>query len=118
MEEEGAGGGVGEGGGVRWLAELRVPELPPLSSPSLVTPSIHASVSFSFRWRVWRWGEGGGSWGAAGAEGAEAEGGEEGAEGEEGGGLGADLRSPPRKLASGGRRRTPERVEPSMAFWS
>lgn len=42
--------------------------------------------------------------------------GEEGAVEEEGGGLGAELCL--RKLASGGRSRTPERVEPSMAFWS
>ncbi len=45
--------------------------------------------------------------------------GEEGAEGEEGGGLETELwLLMSRKLASGGRRRTPERVEPSMAFWS
>lgn len=45
--------------------------------------------------------------------------GEEGAAGEEGGGLETELwLLMSRKLARGGRSRTPERVEPSMAFWS
>lgn len=40
-------------------------------------------------------------------------------EGEDGGGLETELwLLMSRKLASGGRRRTPERVDPSMAFWS
>lgn len=44
---------------------------------------------------------------------------EEGEEGEDGGGLETELwLLMSRKLASGGRRRTPERVDPSMAFWS
>lgn len=64
-------------------------------------------------------GEGEGGSGTSGAKAGEVEAGEEGAEGEEGGGLGPDLwLLMSRKLASGGRSRTPERVEPSMAFWS
>lgn len=44
---------------------------------------------------------------------------EEGVVGDEGGGLETELwLLISRKLARGGRSRTPERVEPSMAFWS
>jgi len=49
----------------------------------------------------------------------EVEDGEEGAAEEGGGGLGTDLwLLMSRKLARGGRSWTPDRVEPSMAFWS
>lgn len=44
---------------------------------------------------------------------------DEDAAGEEGGGLVTELwLLMSRKLARGGRSRTPERVEPSIAFWS
>lgn len=65
-------------------------------------------------------GEGEGGCGGVGGEGGEAGAVvEEGAAAEEGGGLETELwLLMSRKLASGGRSRTPERVEPSMAFWS
>lgn len=139
VEDEGTGGGVEEGGRVRLLlklqlllAELQIPVqllppplptlllLPSSTSASLDSPSIHSSISFA--WRSWWWwclqGEGG--WGGGEGEGGEAGVvGEEGAAAEEGGGLETELwLLMSRKLARGGRSLTPERVEPSMAFWS
>lgn len=84
----------------------------PSSSSSTFSPSIQTSVSSCRQsWRRWR--------GAAVGEEEEGCGGAEVDEGEDCGGLLTEvwlLMS--RKLASGGRRRTPERVDPSMAFWS